>query len=128
VLHAATDAADTDWTAKLVDVHPDGRALSVCDGIIRARYRAGAEQPRLIPPGAVTEFWLDLGATSLVLAPGHALRVEISSSNFPRFDAHPNTADPIPAVRADELVAAHQQIWHSAERPSWLEISTVPRP
>jgi putative CocE/NonD family hydrolase len=128
VLHAATDAADTDWTAKLVDVHPDGRALSVCDGIIRARYRAGGERPELIPPGAVTEFSIDLGATSLVLAPGHALRVEISSSNFPRFDAHPNTGDPIAAVPAHGLVAAYQQVWHSAEHPSHLEITTVPRP
>ncbi|MDT4933822.1 MAG: uncharacterized protein QOK11_1714, partial [Pseudonocardiales bacterium] len=128
VLHAATDAADTDWTAKLVDVHPDGRALNVCDGIIRARYRTGAEQPELISPGAVREFSIDMGATSLVLAPGHALRVELSSSNFPRFDAHPNTADPIPSVPADDLVVAHQQIWHSAEHPSCLEVSTVPRP
>jgi putative CocE/NonD family hydrolase len=128
VLHAATDAADTDWTAKLVDVHPDGRALIVCDGILRARYRTGAEQPELIPPGAVREFSIDLGATSLVLTPGHALRVEISSSNFPRFDAHPNTADPIAAVTSDELVMAHQQIWHSAEHPSCLDVSTVPRP
>jgi putative CocE/NonD family hydrolase len=128
VLHAATDAADTDWTAKLVDVHPDGRALNVCDGIIRARYRTGSEQPELIPPGAVREFSIDMGATSLVLAPGHALRVEISSSNFPRFDAHPNPADPIAAVAADELVVARQQIWHSAEHPSRLEVSTVPRP
>jgi putative CocE/NonD family hydrolase len=128
VLHAATDAADTDWTAKLVDLHPDGRALNVCDGIIRARYRTGAEQPELIPSGAVREFSIDMGATSLVLAPGHALRVEISSSNFPRFDAHPNTADPIPSVSTDDLVVAHQQVWHSAEHPSCLELSTVPRP
>ncbi|MDT4923982.1 MAG: uncharacterized protein QOG01_1695 [Pseudonocardiales bacterium] len=127
VLHAATDAADTDWTAKLVDVHPDGRALNVCDGIIRARYRTGAEHAELVPPGAAREFSIDLGATSLVLSPGHALRVEISSSNFPRFDAHPNTADPIAAARADELVVAHQQIWHSAERPSYLEVNVVPR-
>jgi hypothetical protein len=127
VLHAATDAADTDWTAKLVDVYPDGRALNVCDGIIRARYRTGAEQAEFIPPGAAREFSIDLGATSLVLSAGHALRVEISSSNFPRFDAHPNTADPIAAVTAAELVLAHQQIWHSAEHPSCLEISTVPR-
>jgi putative CocE/NonD family hydrolase len=128
VLHAATDAADTDWTAKLVDVHPDGRALNVCDGIIRGRYRTGTEQAELIRPFSVTEFSIDLGATSLVLPAGHALRVEISSSNFPRFDAHPNTAGPIADVPASELVAAHQQVWHSAEHPSRLEITTVPRP
>ncbi|MCW2492395.1 MAG: peptidase [Frankiales bacterium] len=127
ILHAATDAADTDWTAKLVDVHPDGRALNVCDGIIRARYRAGGEQPEFVPPGTVTEFSIELGATSLVLAPGHALRVEISSSNFPRFDAHPNIAEPINSVSADAVVTAHQQIWHSAEHPSCLQLTTVPR-
>jgi putative CocE/NonD family hydrolase len=86
-----------------VEVHPDGRALNVCDGIIRARYRTGAEQPELISPGAVTEFSIDLGATSLVLGAGHALRVEISSSNFPRFDAHPNIAGPL-TVAAGEIV------------------------
>jgi putative CocE/NonD family hydrolase len=128
ILHAATDAADTDWTAKLVDVHPDGRALNVCDGIIRARYRTGGEQPEFVPPGTVTEFSIELGATSLVLAAGHALRVEISSSNFPRFDAHPNVAEPINSVPADAVVTASQQIWHSATYPSCLQLTTVPRP
>jgi putative CocE/NonD family hydrolase len=127
VLYAATDAADTDWTAKLVDVLPDGRALNVCDGIIRARYRNGGEQPEYIPPGTVTQLRIDLGATSMVLAAGHSLRVEISSSNFPRFDVHPNTARPIAAVSSAELEVAHQLIGHSAEHPSYLEVSTVPR-
>jgi putative CocE/NonD family hydrolase len=126
VLHAATDAVDTDWTAKLVDVHPDGLALNVCDGIVRARYRSGAEQPGLIPPGVAMEFSIDLGATSLVLAPGHALRVEISSSNFPRFDAHPNTGGHLAAVAAEEIWPARQQIWHSAEYRSHLQLTTVP--
>jgi hypothetical protein len=128
VLSAATDAPDTDWTAKLVDVFPDGRALNVCDGIIRARYRNGGEQPEYIPPGTVTQVRIDLGATSVVLAAGHSLRVEISSSNFPRFDAHPNSAGPIAAVSSAELEVAHQLIGHSAEHPSHLEVSTVPRP
>jgi putative CocE/NonD family hydrolase len=128
VLHASTDAADTDWTAKLVDVHPDGRALNICDGIIRARYRHGTESEKLIPAGQVAEFRIDLGATSLVLPAGHALRVEISSSNFPRFDAHPNIAGPIAEASADDAVVAHQQIWHNIMRPSHVEVHTVPRP
>jgi putative CocE/NonD family hydrolase len=128
VLHASTDAADTDWTAKLVDVHPDGRALNVCDGIMRARYRDGTESESLIPAGQVGEFRIDLGATSLVLPAGHALRVEISSSNFPRFDAHPNIGGPIAEATAGNAVVAHQQIWHSAIRPAHLEIHTVSRP
>jgi putative CocE/NonD family hydrolase len=126
VLYAATDAADTDWTAKLVDVHPDGRALNVCDGIARARYRGGAEEPELIPPSTTAEFRIDLGATSLLLEPGHALRVEISSSNFPRFDAHPNVGKAVAEVTSDEAVVAQQQIWHSADQPSHLEVSVIP--
>ncbi|HEV7565950.1 MAG TPA: CocE/NonD family hydrolase, partial [Microbacteriaceae bacterium] len=89
-LWAATSAADTDWTAKLVDVHPDGRAISVCDGIIRARYRLGTSAARMLEPNSPHEFVLDLGTTAIVIPAGHALRVEISSSNFPRFDVNPN--------------------------------------
>lgn len=126
VLHAATDAEDTDWTAKLVDVYPDGRALSVCDGIVRARYRSGGDKEELIPPGVVTEFTIDLGATCLVIPAGHALRVEVSSSNFPRFDAHPNAAGPIAEARRGK--PAQQQVWHCAQHPSALLVTTVPRP
>jgi hypothetical protein len=127
VLHACTDAADTDWTAKLVDVHPDGRARNICDGIVRARYRHPDAPEELIPAGQVAEFRIDLGATSIVLPAGHALRVEISSSNFPQFDAHPNIAGPIAEATAGDAVEAHQQVWHDARRPSHLEVHTVPR-
>ena len=127
VLHACTDAADTDWTAKLVDVHPDGRALNICDGIVRARYRHADAPERLIPAGQVAEFRIDLGATGIVLPAGHALRVEISSSNFPRFDAHPNVAGPVAEATAADAVVAHQQVWHDPTRPSHLEVHTVPR-
>lgn len=126
VLHAATDAEDTDWTAKLVDVYPDGRALNVCDGIVRARYRCGGDKEHLIPPGTVTEFTIDLGATCLAMPAGHALRVEVSSSNFPRFDAHQNTA--VPIADAQRGKPAHQQVWHCAQHPSALRVTTVPRP
>ena len=125
VLQAATDAEDTDWTAKLVDVYPDGRALNVCDGIMRARYRYGGDKEQLISPGTLNEFTIDLGATCLVIPAGHAMRVEVSSSNFPRFDAHPNTAGPI--AEAQRGQPAHQQVWHCAQHPSVLRVTTVPR-
>ena len=128
VLYACTDAADTDWTAKLVDVHRDGRALNICDGIVRARHRQAGGPEQLIPAGQVAEFRIDLGDTSVVLPAGHALRVEISSSNFPRFDAHPNIAGPIAQATAGDAVVAHQQVWHDMSRPSHLEVHVVPRP
>ena len=86
-LHAATSARDTDFTAKLVDVRADGYAQNLADGIVRARYRDSRETPSFVTPGEVSRFSIDLWATSHVFLPGHRLRVEISSSNFPRFDA-----------------------------------------
>ena len=124
-LWASTSAADTDWTAKLVDVHPDGRAMSVCDGIVRARYRSGTSTARLLEPDTPHEFVIDLGSTALVLPAGHALRVEISSSNFPRFDANPNHGGLIASATESDSVIAHQRIHHGTTYPSRLELFTV---
>ena len=93
-LYAATSAVDTDWTAKLVDVHPNGYARNLTDGILRARYRHGPERAEPLTPGAIERYTIDLWATSNVFLPGHRIRVEISSSNFPRFDRNPNTGRP----------------------------------
>jgi uncharacterized protein len=123
VLHAASSAADTDWTAKLVDVQPDGRALSVTDGIVRARYRDGAE--RLLEPGRPERYEIEVGATSIVFAPGHRIGLEVSSSNFPRFDRNPNTGGVIAHTRADELRTAHQTVFHDAVRAPHLELPIV---
>jgi hypothetical protein len=90
-LWAASAAADTDFTAKLVDVFPDGTARILTDGILRARYRRGKTSPVLLTPGQPEEMIIDAGATSNVFAAGHRIRIEISSSNFPRFDRNPNT-------------------------------------
>jgi putative CocE/NonD family hydrolase len=90
-LHAASSAPDTDFTAKLVDVRPDGYAQNLTDGIVRARYRASRERATPLPPGQVTPFTIDCWATSHVFLPGHRIRLEISSSNFPRFDRNLNT-------------------------------------
>ena len=123
-LTATTDGPDTDWTAKLVDVFRDGKAVNLCDGIIRARYRDSREQATLLTPGEVVAYTIDLVATAHQFAPGHCLRVEISSSNFPRFDRNTNTGGDI-ATESGWRVAV-QRVFHSSERPSWLELSVLP--
>jgi putative CocE/NonD family hydrolase len=131
-LWAATSAADTDWTAKLVDVFPDGRALNICDGIIRARYANGTEAEDFVAAGSVREFRIDLGATAIVIGRGHAIRLEISSSNFPRFDVNPGNGGPVASATVADLVVANQQVFHGGAHPSHLELSVVavnlPRP
>jgi putative CocE/NonD family hydrolase len=125
-LHAATTAVDTDWTAKLVDVHPDGYAQNLQDGILRARFRNGPDAPAsLLEPGKTYEYALDLWATSHVFLPGHRVRLEIASSNFPRFDRNLNTGeDPATGTR---MVKAEQTVYHSARYPSHLLLPIVPR-
>src|SRR5207245_8286340 len=91
VLHVASSARDTDFTGKLVDVHPDGRAEILVDGILRARYRQSLSSPVLMEPSQVYELRIDLEATSNVFLTGHRIRLEVSSSNFPRFDRNSNT-------------------------------------
>ncbi len=124
-LFAATSAPDTDFTAKLVLVRPDGYAQNLQDGIIRARYRTSARQPSFITPGQVYEYSIDLWATSQVCPAGHRLRVEISSSNFPRFDRNPNTGAPL--GMDDRLETARQTIRHTAEYPSHIVLPVIPR-
>jgi hypothetical protein len=123
ILHAGSSAPDTDWTAKLVDVHPCGYARSLTDGIIRARYRNSMSEPELIEPGEVIEYELDLWATSNVFRPGHRVRVEISSSNFPRFDRNPNTGE-LPG-RSAEVASALQTVHHSPAHPSRIVLPVV---
>jgi putative CocE/NonD family hydrolase len=125
-LFAATTAPDTDWTAKLVDVHPDGYAQNIQDGILRARYRRGKEQPaELLTPGRVYEYDIDLWASSNTFLPGHRIRVEIASSNFPRFDRNLNTGeDPATGTR---MQRATQTVHHSSKYPSHIVLPIIPR-
>ncbi len=125
-LYAATSALDTDWTAKLVDVHPDGYAQNIQDGIIRARYNGTiGKSAKLLEPGKVYEYTIDMWATSNVFLPGHRIRLEISSSNFPRFDRNLNTGeDPATGTR---MVKATQTVYHSAEYPSHVILPIIPR-
>ena len=97
VLYAATDAVDTDFTVKLVDVYPDGRAINIQDGIVRALYRDNNPLvPTPLMPGAVERYDIDLWATSIVFKEGHRIRIEVSSSNFPRYNRNLNTGLPVP--------------------------------
>jgi uncharacterized protein len=118
VLYAATSARDTDFTAKLVDVFPDGRAQNLTDGILRLRYRKSLEKPELARPGQICKLTIDAGVTGNVFQKGHRIRMEISSSNFPRFDRNPNTGDAV--ADATELHNATQTVYHDARRPSYL--------
>jgi putative CocE/NonD family hydrolase len=124
VLYAATSAPDTDFTAKLVDVFPSGEARILTDGILRLRYRASLEKPQLATPGQIYEVNIDAGVTSNVFLKGHQVRVEISSSNFPRFDRNPNTGRQI----SDETVLrkAYQTVYHDREHPSRLILPVIP--
>jgi len=124
ILYAATDARDTDWTAKLVDVYPDGRAFNLCDGIIRARYRKNPLKSELIIPGKIYKYEIDLWATSNVFLSGHKIRVEISSSNFPRFDRNPNTGNTF-GLDA-ELEIAKQTVYHDMDHPSHIVLPVIP--
>jgi uncharacterized protein len=124
-LWAASSAPDTDFTAKLVDVRPDGYARNLLDGIIRARYRDSASHPTPIEPGRPYRYAIDLWATSNVFLPGHRIRIEISSSNFPRFDRNPNTGAPFGA--GTELRPARQTVFHQADMPSCVRLPVVPR-
>ena len=124
-LFAVSSAVDTDFTAKLVDVAPDGYARNLQDGIVRARYRTSARRPALITPGQVYEYKIDLWATSHVFQAGHRLRVEISSSNFPRFDRNPNTGAPL--GEDDRLETAQQTVLHTAAHPSHILLPVIPR-
>ena len=124
-LYAATNAADTDFTAKLVDVEPSGYARNLTDGIIRARYRNPRQPASPIRPGDVFEYTIDLWSTANLFKAGHRIRVEISSSNFPRFDRNTNTGGQIGEEAS--FVPALQTVYHTSEYPSHVKLPIVPR-
>ena len=122
-LFAQSSAVDTDFEAKLVDVGPDGFAQNLTEGIIRARYRNSQEKPELMNPGQIYKFVIDLWSTSNVFLKGHALRLEISSSNFPRFGRNMNTGEE--QAWAQKYVSATNVVYHDAEHPSALVVPVV---
>ena len=120
VLHVATSAPDTDFTAKLVDVHPDGRAWLICDGIRALRHRDGLERAVPATPGEPYELTVELGPTANRFLAGHRVRLEVSSSNFPRFARNPNNGVLPTEARETDLTPARQAVFHDAARPSRL--------
>ena len=130
-LFASSTAVDTDFTAKLIDVYPptkdfpSGFEMNLTDGILRARYRSSPEKPEFMKPGEVYEFQIEPFPTANVFKKGHRIRVDISSSNFPRFDVNPNTGEPIGMSRRFRV--ADNAIFHTATRPSHVVLPIVPR-
>lgn len=121
----ASSATDTDFTGKLVDVWPDGTARPLNDGILRMRYRNRKTTPALLTPDEPVQITIDLGATSNLFRAGHRIRLEVSSSNFPRFDRNPNTGGTF--GEDGELRRARQRVFHDSNRPSHLTLPIVPR-
>ncbi len=153
-LWASSNAPDTDFTAKLIDVYPPskdfpaGVELNVQDGIIRARYRESLEHAALMKPGDIYPFAIEMYPTSVVFQKGHRIRVDISSSNFPRFDVNSNTGEPLNGVdisssnfpRFDvnsntgeplndnrHWAIATNTIYHDAQRPSQILLRIIPK-
>jgi putative CocE/NonD family hydrolase len=124
-LFASSSAADTDFTALLVDVEPSGYARFLTDGIVRARYRNSTTQAEPIEPGKIYQYTIDLWATANVFKAGHRVRLYISSSNFPRFDRNLNTGEPI--LGSTRMVKATEHIYHDAQHPSALVLPVIPR-
>jgi putative CocE/NonD family hydrolase len=123
-LFVSSSAKDTDFTGKLVDVWPNGYAQNLTEGILRMRYRSSQEIPEMMKPGTVYRVVIDMVATSNVFLAGHKLRLDVSSSNFPRFDRNLNTGEE--QAHASRMVKATNTVWHDQARPSALILPVVP--
>jgi uncharacterized protein len=124
VVHATSSAPDTDFVGRLVDVHPSGFAQRLIDGMVRARFRDGFDAERLLEPGETVEYDIDLWHTAHVFLPGHRVRVEVTSSAFPKYDRNLNTGEPL--ATSTRMQTAHQTVHHDAARPSHLLCPVVP--
>lgn len=122
-IYASSSAVDTDFTAALVDVYPDGYSLLIAEGMLRASFRDKDAEPTPIEPGEIYTFRIDLWATSYTVPAGHKLRVEISSSNFPRFARNLNNGEPF--GMSDRVEIAEQTIYHSSQYPSRLVLPAI---
>ncbi len=124
VLFASSSCVDTDFTAKLVDVHPSGFCQRLCDSVVRARYRGGPEQAEFMTPDEVYEIEIDMWNTSQVFKAGHRIRLEVSSSAFPKYDRNLNTGEDIGTGTRMEI--ATNRVWHDAAHPSRLVLPVIP--
>ena len=124
-LWAATSGRDTDFIARLIDLYPDGNAFNLTEGIIRARFRESIwEEPKLLEPGEIYEYSLELLPTSNVFKPGHRICVHLTSSSFPMFDRNPNTGNE--QGTDTELLVAEQTVYHDNLRPSHIVLPVIP--
>jgi len=123
VLYASSDAVDTDFVARLCDVYPDGRSIILCDGIVRTRFREGLDREVMMTPGDVYRLEIDMGVTANVFLPGHRLRLEITSSCFPRFARNLNTGEP--SATGIRMQTAQQTVYHSSAYPSHIVLPVV---
>jgi len=124
-LWISSSAVDTDFTAKLIDVYPPGGFdLNIGDGIVRARFRESLKREKLMEPGTICELTVKLYPTSNVFKKGHRIRVDVSSSNFPRFDLNPNTGEPLNDHR--QMVSAVNTVYHDREHPSHILLPVIP--
>jgi hypothetical protein len=123
VLYASSDAVDTDFVVKLIDVHPDGRSIGMAEGVVRARYRESLSKPQLLEPGKVYTFTIDLIGTSHVFLPGHRIRVDVTSSHFPQYDRNPNIGEPFGQTATVKV--ARQAVYHTASQPSHVVLPVV---
>lgn len=125
VLHAASTAVDTDFMVRLCDVYPDGKSYNIDDLGIRTRFREGVlSSPSLIEPGKIYLYEFELWPTSVYFKPGHRIRVDICSSDFPKYNVHSNLAN----GNSGEYTVAEQSIYHDKNHPSYLVLPVIPRP
>jgi len=122
---AATDARDTDWNVMILDVHADGRAFRIQDGVARARFRNGFDRPSLLTPGQICRYEIDLWFTGLVMPAGHRIRVTVASAAFPKYDRNLNTGGD--NERDTKYVTARQRVFHDADHPSHVRLPVIPR-
>ena len=124
-LFAATDALDTDWNVMLLDVYPDGRVMRIQDGVARARFREGFDKPKLLTPGTVYQYEIDMWYTGIVIPAWHRLRVTVASAAFPKYDRNLNTGGD--NERETKFVSARQRVLHDSAHPSRVRLPVIPR-
>lgn len=124
-IFASSDAKDTDFMVKLLDVRPSGFAQRLTDGMVRARFREGMEKQVLMEPGTIYPFEIDCWNTSHVFKKGHRIRIEVASSAFPKYDRNLNTGDVL--GQTTEMKVAHQTIYHDEEHPSAIVLPIIPK-
>ena len=125
-LHAASTAVDTDFTAKLCRVDPDGESVNLKQGIVRARFRESRSAPSPIEPGRVYEYRIDLGPLGARIPAGYRLRLDVSSSDFPHWDSNLNTGGALGREGPEAAVVATQTVLHDRLRPSRITLPVAP--